>query len=89
MDYVQCQWLRAKKPEAVECIICNGLGDIPEKGKLHLLFIDKRVKITQEYYVQYILRKDAGATIERIHSDGNYCFQQDLASAHNAKCVHA
>lgn len=60
-------------------------GAICNRGKLPLVFIDKGVKINQNYYIEEVLEKNLKPEAEKLFGDDYYCFQQDGAPAHIGK----
>lgn len=60
---------------------------ICQNGKLPLKFVDKGVKIDQEYYKNEILETTLLHNIGSLYPDGQWTFQQDSAPAHKAKKV--
>ena len=64
-------------------------GVISKKGKLPLLFIDKGVKVNQEYYLNNVLIHHLLPFAKKLYGDQPFCFQQDSAPAHKAKTVQS
>lgn len=64
-------------------------GGISRKGKLPLLFIDKGVKINQEYYISNVLENHLLVHAKEMYGEDYFCFQQDSAPAHKAKRTQA
>lgn len=62
-------------------------GAISRRAKLPLVFIEKGVKINQQYYKDEVLKKFLLPEAKKIYGDDYYCFQQDSAPAHAAKSV--
>lgn len=57
-------------------------GAISKNGTLPLIFIEKGVKMNQEYYLNEVLIKNMLPEAQNLHPDGNICFQKDSAPAH-------
>lgn len=64
-------------------------GAISKRGKLPLLFVEKGVKITKEYYLENVLKNHLLPHAVELFGDDYFCFQQDSAPSHGAKCVQA
>ena len=62
-------------------------GAICKRGKLPLIFIEKGVKINQQYYLDNVLKSHLLVEAKKLFGDEYYCFQQDGAPAHTAKSV--
>lgn len=62
-------------------------GAISKRGKLPLLFIDRGVKINQNYYLNEVLKKFVFPEAKKLYGNERFCFQQDSAPAHKAKLV--
>lgn len=60
-------------------------GAISPRGKLPLLFIDRGVKINQEYYIQNVLKGHLLEHARKLYGNDYFCFQQDSAPSHKAK----
>jgi len=60
-------------------------GTTSEKGKIPLIFIDRGVKINQEYYQRNNLESVLKPEARRLFPEGGWIFQQDSAPAHKAK----
>lgn len=60
-------------------------GAISPKGKLPLLFIDRGVKINQDFYIQNVLQDHLLKNAQMVYGNEYYCFQQDSAPSHKAK----
>lgn len=59
-------------------------GAISPRGTLPLLFIDRGVKINQDYYIETVLKNHLLVHATKIYGDDYYCFQQDSAPAHKS-----
>lgn len=64
-------------------------GAISKRGKFPLVFIDKGVKINQQYYLEHVLIDQVLPNAKAMYDKDYYCFQQDGAPAHTAKRVQA
>lgn len=60
-------------------------GAFSRKGKLPLLFIERGVKINQDYYISRVLNGHMLEHVEALYGEEYYCFQQDSAPSHKAK----
>lgn len=60
-------------------------GAISERGKLPLHFVEKGVKINQDYYIQDVLEAHLLPHAQLMYGKDYFCFQQDSAPAHKAK----
>lgn len=59
-------------------------GAISPRGKLPLLFIDRGVKINQDYYIQHVMQNHLLVHARNLYGNDYYCFQQDSAPSHKA-----
>lgn len=62
-------------------------GAICSRGTLPLIFIDKGVKINQQYYLENVLKNNLLPEAHKLFNKEYYVFQQDGAPSHTAKSV--
>lgn len=60
-------------------------GAFSKSGKIPLLFIERGVKINQDYYIDEVLKGHLLKHASAMYGDDYYCFQQDSAPSHKAK----
>lgn len=80
-----CNLLHVQRFQNVSSVMV--WGAICERGKLPLVFIEKGVKVNQNYYKDEVLKKILLPEAQKLFKNDYFCFQQDGAPAHTAKTV--
>lgn len=57
-------------------------GTLSKKGKLPLYFVEKRVKINADYYIEHVLKNHLLPHAKALYKNDYFLFQQDSAPAH-------
>ena len=60
-------------------------GAVSKRGKLPLHFVEKGVKINQDYYIEQVLKNHLLPHAHTLFGNNYFCFQQDSAPAHKGK----
>lgn len=64
-------------------------GAVSSRGKLPLLYIEKGVKINQEYYLENVLKQHLLPHATTLFGKEYFCFQQDSAPSDKTKSVQS